>query len=159
MAFRFLRTLGERIAYPFVQTARIVGSALGDLGRALARAGTEIEVQALRRIAGALDEQDAASRIVLGQSSTEVLDPQGIPEALTRQRREYSWRFRMQGIDPRTGQRVERYLSISTDDLLSEAEARQRALSEFADEYGFSSEFIISMDTVSVTKAGRLGKL
>lgn len=56
-------------------------------------------------------------------------DPSRLPFALTKQLREYSFRVRVSGYNPDTGQREDRFFSISTNELLSRDEIESIALS------------------------------
>jgi len=146
-------SLGERIAYPFIRLGVSLGRSLGQIGAALTRAGAEIEATTIRRVIEAEDIERRAGAEIAGASGDRIPDPAGIPEAITRQRREYAWRVRMGYIDPRTGKRESRYLTISTDQLLSPNEAKAEAAKALADDYDIKGEFLIESEIVTVTRA------
>lgn len=159
MAGGIFRSLAERLAYPFIKLAERVGTATRDLGQILSRAGTAIEVSAIRRIEDAEAEAAARSREVLGVGETELPDPVGIPEALTRMRREYAWTVRTEYINM-IGQRLTQHLTISNDALMSEQQVLQQAADLLeSEEYAVRRGNIISMEVIRVVKAGPLGKL
>lgn len=159
MARGFLRSLAERLAYPFVRLAERVGTATRDLGNILSRAGTSIEASAIRRIEDAEAEAAARSRDVLGVGETELPDPVGIPEALTKMRREYAWTVKTEYINM-IGQRLVQHLTISNDALMTEQQVLQEAADLLdSEEYAVRRGNIISMEVVRVVKAGQLGKL
>lgn len=147
-------SLGERIAYPFIRLGVTLGRSLASIGASLTRAGAGIEARSIRRIVEAEESERRVAREVVGTAPDRLPDPAGIPEAITRQRREYAWRVRMGFIDPRTGQRQERFLTISTDQLLSPNEAKQAAADMLAEDYDIQGDFLIESDIIGVTRAG-----
>ncbi len=60
-------------------------------------------------------------------------DPSRMPYALTQQLREYSFRVRVSGFDPNVGQRVDRFINVSTNELLTRTEIEDIA-SGFAED-------------------------
>lgn len=147
-------SLGERIAYPFIRLGVTLGRSLAAIGASLTRAGAGIEASSIRRIIDAEEVERRTAREVVGTAPDRLPDPSGIPEAITRQRREYAWRVRMGFIDPRTGQRQERFLTISTDQLLSPNEAMEAADRMLADDYEISGAFVVEHEIIGVTRAG-----
>src|SRR5262249_17791811 len=109
------RTLGERLARPFVQAARAVGRAVADVGGALSRAGTIIEAAAIKRIETEEVQIDERSREVLDVGDDTIIDPAGIAEAVTKLRREYSYTVHLISLDPATGKRLDQFISLSTN--------------------------------------------
>lgn len=148
-----LLSLGERIAYPFIRLGVTLGRSLASIGASLTRAGAGIEARSIRRIVEAEAGERRTAREVVGTAPDHLPDPAGIPEAITRQRREYAWRVRMGFIDPRTGQRQERFLTISTDQLLSPNEAIDQARSMLAEDYDIQGDFLIESELIGVTRA------
>lgn len=148
-----LLSLGERIAYPFIRLGVTLGRSLAQIGAALTRTGAGIEARSVRRILEAEQEERQATREILGLPADRVPDPAGIPEAITRQRREYAWRVRMGFIDPRTGKSQERFLTISTDQLLSPNEAIELAEEMLAEDYDIKGDFLTQSGIVGITRA------
>ena len=148
-----LLTLGERIAYPFIRLGVNLGRSLGEIGAALTRAGAQIEAATIRRVVEAEEIERRTGAEIAGAAGDRIPDPAGIPEAITRQRREYAWRVRMGFIDPRTGKRESRYLTISTDSLLSPNEVRAEAGKMLAEDYDIKGDFLIEAEIQSVTRA------
>jgi hypothetical protein len=146
-------SLGERIAAPFIRLGVSLGRTLAEIGSSLTRAGAGIEARTIRRIMEAEQTERRVAEQVLGPSPDHVPDPAGIPEAITRQRREYAWRIRMGFIDPRTGKRESRMLTVSTDQLLSPNEAKETAAKMLADDYDIKGDFIIESELIGVTRA------
>lgn len=156
---KFLGDLAERLAYPFVKLAERLGSAVSNIGEALQGFGVKIEAGALRRLEGAEAEQRAQSAAVLGVADTDILDPLGIPEALTKMRNQYAWTFKTDYLDT-MGNRISRFTTVSTNELLSEAQARQVALDDLEDgDYAFRKGSLISISVERVVKAGIHGTL
>lgn len=147
-------SLGERIAYPFIRLGVSLGRSLVSIGQSLTRAGAGIEARSIRRIVDAEETERRTATEIAGLPGDRIPDPAGIPEAITRQRREYAWRVRMGFIDPRTGQRQERFLTISTDQLLSPNEAIDKARDMLAEDYDIQGDFLVESDIIGVTKAG-----
>lgn len=148
-----LLSLGERVAYPFIRLGVTLGRTIASIGASLARAGAGIEARSIRRIVEAEEAERRVARDVLGPSPDRVPDPAGIPEAITRQRREYAWRIRMGFIDPRSGARADRFLTISTDQLLSPNEAKQAASEMLSEDYDIQGDFITESEILGVTRA------
>lgn len=134
--------LGVRLG---VSTPRILAA----VGRA---AGEGFRSQTTRVIAAERAAQDRAAR-VLGTPSRDIIDPAGIPGSLTKMRRQYAWRVRTIYVDPQTGRRIERFVTVSTDDLLSHEDAITEAESMLESEYGITSELQIDTEVVDVRKA------
>lgn len=145
--------LGARIARPFIQLGITLGRTLSEIGTVLTRSGARIEASSARRIYEAeRAERAAASDLVVG-GLDRLPSRDEFSEAVTRQRREFAWRIRLGYVDPRSGESTVRYLTISTDELLSPQEAIDEALDELADEYGVSGEFVVESTVVSATRA------
>lgn len=145
--------LGARVARPFIQLGVRLGRTISQIGAAVTRAGARVEVDQLRRIVTAERQLRRETAEVLGLPRNRIIDPQGIPEAITRQRRRFAWKVRTVFIDPKTGERIERFLTISTDDLLSPNEALAEANELMASEYGVQQSFIVESEIEQVTQA------
>lgn len=146
-------SLGERIAYPFIRLGVSLGRTISEIGQALTRAGAGIEARSVRRIVDAEEVERRTAREAVGTAPDHLPDPAGIPEAITRQRREYAWRVRLGFIDPRTGARQERFLTISTDQLLSPNEAIDQARAMLAEDYDIQGDFLTESELIGVTRA------
>lgn len=145
--------LGARIAQPFIRLGVRLGRTISQIGAAVTRAGARVEADQLRRIVIAERQLADETAEVLGLPRNRIIDPQSIPEAITRQRRQFAWKVRTVFIDPRTGERIERFLTISTDDLLSPNEALAEANELMASEYGVQQSFIVESEIEQVTRA------
>lgn len=148
-----LLSLGERIAYPFVRLGVTLGRTISQIGASLTRAGAGIEARSIRRMAEAEESERRTGRELASTAGDRLPDPAGIPEAVTRQRRQYAWRLRMGFIDPRTGQRQERLLTISTDVLLSPNEAIDAGKRMMDDDYDIKGSFVTEAEVIGVTRA------
>lgn len=146
-------SLGERIAYPFIRLGVSLGRSLSSIGAALTRAGAGIEASTVRRIVEAEETERRVASQVLEPAGDRIPDPIGIPEAITRQRREYAWRVRMGFIDPRTGRSQERMLTISTDQLLTPNEVKESASKMLADDYDIQGDFLTKVEIIGATRA------
>lgn len=145
--------LGARIARPFIQLAVRVGRSITRVGSALQRRGVQVEAGALRRIATAEERLRRETRTVLGARTDVVLPPEQIPEAITRQRRRFAWRVRFGIVDRRTGDVTDRFLTLSTDDLLSADEALSEAQGILEADYPDEFQALVDSEIVNVTQA------
>lgn len=145
--------IGARIASPFIRLGVTLGRSLGELGRIFTETGTAIEASSLRRIYEADVEERSIAKEIEGQPPDLAIDPSKLPEAITRQRREYAWKVRVGYIEPGTGERRSRMLTISTDQLLSPNEALAEARGMMEDEYQIKTSFLVSAEMVGVTRA------
>lgn len=155
-AYSAVRT-SIKIARGAVQTgARLGTAAIGRttaaIGRAIERTGTSIQARQLRRLTEAEDRLQATGEGILGRPRNEILDPDLIPEAITRQRRNFAWRVRTEYIDPRTGERVDRHVTVSTDRMLSQEQATAEAEDMLLTDYSIERERIIQSEVTMVTR-------
>lgn len=122
------------------------------LQRELSAAGLGVRrtdlLDAVRSIRGV---EAAADRLKSVRSDLRP-DPQRMPIARTRQLREYSFRVRVQGIHPETGERQSRYFQVATDDLMTRAEIEEIAL-----DYSVDTEVYAPFepDQVDLVRASR----
>lgn len=145
--------IGARIARPFVRLAVRLGRSITQLGTALQRQGVRVEAGALRRIATAEERLRAETRTVLGERTDIVLPPEQIPEAITRQRRRFAWRIRFGIVDRRTGEVRDRFLTVSTDNLLSADEALAEGQAILDADYPDEFEALVDSEVIGVTRA------
>lgn len=155
MAFGPINLLGRAVsaALPFIRLGISLGRGVAALGSIITRAFVRAEAASVRRVIEAEVQQRREVREVLGRPHNEVLSPDLMPEAITKQRRQYSWHTRFGFIDPVSGERRERHISVSTDSLLSPEEALQEAQDMLSDDYNIDASFVINSDVVGVTRA------
>lgn len=156
MALGFLNflELGARIARPFIQLGVTLGRSLAEIGATLVRAGSTVEAASARRIYEAERVERTATSDIIGRGGGRVPDPSEYSEAVTKQRRQFAWRVRTTYIDPRNGEETTRYLTISTDAMLSPDQAITQAEDMLSEDYAIESTFIVGSDVVSATRAG-----
>lgn len=155
----FFKSLAERLASPFIDLAHSLGTPLREVGEALRGLGVSLEVSAIQKEERAIDQQETQTRALIGSGLDELPDPAGIPEAITKQRRQFSWIIQFDVLDSVTGERNTRYISVSTDSQLTPNEAMAEAEEVITKEYGVEKQAIISSEVTRVTKAGALGTL
>lgn len=159
MARKPPKTIGERIAYPFLRSAVRLGKATREIGEALRRAGVAVEASAIRDIEHSIRESEEASRRVLGVDHHELPDPDDIPEALTKMRRKYSYTFRGEYLTE-LGARISRYINVSTDRLLTQSQAEEAAQRILQDDTpSGQARSVITLEVIELKKAGPLGTL
>lgn len=145
--------LGTRLVYGALQLGvRLARTATEILG-SLARTSASFEASAVREILARERATKAATAEILGGARDRVPEDAAFAEAITRQRRTYNWRIRIGWIDPSTGERRERYLSISTDERLSPEEALRRGEELAGEEYGITSELVFESEITQATRA------
>lgn len=145
--------LAARVARPFIQLGVRLGRTVAQIGTVLQRTGARVEAESIRRIVRAEEQLRRETRTVLGQRTDVVLPPSAIPEAITRQRRQFAWRVRFGVVDRASGQVVDRYLTLSTDDLLSADEALSQAEEMLRADYPDQFELMTESEIVQVTQA------
>lgn len=79
-------------------------------------------------------------------------DPSRLPAALTEIRREYSLTYEAIGIDTNTGQPTKRFITVSTDELLTRQEFDDAAADVFADD---PESYGIAVTSLTVVEARR----
>lgn len=155
---RIVRDPLSRILRPEFLVGQI-GGALGTIGRALAGLGAVVEAGALRREALREAEIAVATGVVEGLPSDLIIDDATIPDAVTRIRRRYAWTIRVRYIDPTTGERIERFITVATDRQITREEAIATAEEETFPESPKIAGAIIDSELVRVVKAGEAGRL
>lgn len=139
--------------------AQPIGGLIGRIGRALGQLGTSMEAAAIRRELEREAEIKRQSDAALGVSVARPLTDADIPEAATKLRRKYSYTVRIESIDPLTGRRVERFITISSDRLRSDEEIFGQATDGFAEGYGVTESNIIRISIEGIKRAGAAGTL
>lgn len=140
-------------ALPFIRLGVRLGRGLGAISELITGTFAGLEAAVVRRTVEEVARKRAAEREVLGGPRSTVPPDERIPEALTRQRRNYAWRTRFGFIDPRTGKRNERFLTISTDRQLSGEEALEEARNMLEEDYSIDPSFIIDEEVIGITRA------
>jgi hypothetical protein len=136
-----------------------LGQGIGQIARALANLGAATEAAAVR----ARVEREAATerqaRGAVGIAQGALPREADIPEATTRLRRRYSYQVAIDYIDPKTGQRLTRYITVSSDTLRSINEVIDEAHGMIGRDYGFTESHVTATRVESVKKAGAAGTL
>lgn len=145
--------LAGRIARPFIQLGVRLGRTVAQIGTVLQRTGARVEAESIRRIVRAEEQLRRETRTVLGQRTDVKLPPSAIPEAVTRQRRQFAWRIRFGVVNRISGEVVDRYLTLSTDDLLSADDALAQGEDMLRAEYPEEFELMTESEIVQVTRA------
>jgi hypothetical protein len=166
MAFSFLKNplgavLGviRGVVDPFRRIREPVGSAIGAIGRGLAKLGADVEASAIRaRVERERELADKAAGAA-NKSRTGGLSDADVPEATTKLRRKYSYTVRIESLDPATGKLVERFVTVSSDRLRNDEEIYGQATQGFAEGYGIQDAHITSITITGVKKAGAAGTL
>jgi len=156
MAFNPLGLLARatRAVYSTVRlgVARL-GATVSQVGQALTRAGVAIEASQLRRLHAAEVQLQRQTAEVLGVADmARPIDPVNIPEGITRQLRDYAWRVRLQYIDRVSGLAKEKWVTVSTDQILSPDEAIAEA-EGLGSNYEIDSGNLIHSELMEVTRA------
>lgn len=156
MALSPIGLLGKVIstAYPFIRLGVSLGRSVTSIGNLITRAFGRAEASVIRRAVEAETAQRAETRNVLNLPPSSMIPDELMPEAITRQRRTYAWRTRFGFIEPTTGQRGERYLTVSTDNQLTAEQALEEARKMLLDDYDIDESFITDERIVGVTRAG-----
>lgn len=106
-------------------------TALQNAGQGYRRTDFLRDVAAIRGV-------DQASARLSRMAGSHYPDPSRLPFALTKQLREYSFRVKVSGYNPETGQAEDRYFSISTNDLLTRDEIESIALGHAANQDNYA---------------------
>jgi len=122
------------------------------LQRELSAAGIGVRrtdlLEAVRGIRGATL---AADRLKSVRSDLRP-DPARLPHAVTRQLREYSFRVRVQGLNPLSGQHESRWFQVSTNELLTRNEIEDVALGYSVDTEVYEPFDPDQVDLISATR-------
>jgi len=139
-------------ALPFIESGLSRGMSTTVLQRELAANGLGVRrsdlLEAVRSIRGTEQAADRLRSVRLDLRP----DPARMPHSRTRQLREYSFRVRVQGINPETGEQQSRYFQVATDDLLTRGEIEEIALG-----YSVDTEVYLPFepDQVDLVRASR----
>jgi hypothetical protein len=100
--------------------------------------------------------QEAAGRVI-GLPRDLPIDIRDIPEAVSRQRREFAFTVRTLYIDVATGAQTSRFITVSSSALLTPAEIEMEAQEILKDGYGEIEP--ISFEITRMTRVGATGLL
>jgi hypothetical protein len=146
-------SLGARILEPIIRGSVWLGRNVLEVTRDVLAAGIrgiDAEIAALHR--AELELKRASDVVVVAEQ--DLPDIAGIPEAITMQRREYSYTVKVTTIDPNTGRPFDRYINISSDRLLGKDEAKREAEKLAEEEYDwYRKQNLISSEVTSITRA------
>lgn len=140
-------------AYPFIRLGVRLGEGIERLGSTIVRNFARLDASVVRRAIDAEVRQRAEIRSVLGRPLQDLIPDDAIPEAITKQRRNFAWQTRFGFIDPSTGRRAERFITVSTDSRLSSEEALEEARNMMEEDYEIDPSFIIDEEVIGVTRA------
>lgn len=145
--------LGARIAAPFIRLGVRLGRSLLETTQSILRSGLDAVESELARVYRAEQRLRAETTALGALKGREKIDPIGIPEAITWQRRTYAWKHLIEYIDPATGNIESQYITVSTNDVLTPDESAALAEEAFLKNYGVGRERITKSETIGVTKA------
>lgn len=136
-----------------------LGSAIGKLGRALANIGADVEAAAIRRRVEREAELAKEADRAAGVSRVRLPTDTDIPEATTKLRRKYSYTIRVRQLNAATGQIEERFITLSTDSIIDDANIVTNTRSLIGEGYGVDLDRVTEIETVSIKRAGAAGTL
>ena len=138
---------------PFIESGLTRGMSTAAIQAELSSAGIGVRrtdlLAAVRSIRGA---GAAADRLKFIRGDYRP-DPAGLPHAVTRQLREYSFRVRVQGYNPLSGQQESRYFQVSTNELISRNEIESVALGYSVDTENYEPFEPEQVDLIYATRA------
>ena len=127
-------TRGLLRALPFVDRGIAEGLSANAIGRALAAEGLGVQRSVLLRYIREARGLEARSDYFRALRTDARPDPNRLPEALTKLRRNYSTRVKVRGYDSQTGQEVTRYFTVSSDLPLTKDEAIEDILAQIEED-------------------------
>ncbi len=146
-------SLAARIASPFIRLGRRIGQPIQRLTERLRRRISGLRGEEVAAQATALERIEQASARIAAARRDRVPDSIDIAPALTRQRRTFSWRFRVRVVDPELGEVVQQFVTVSTDRNLSLSEAESEARQIATVSPRIAGEDVVETEFVSVTRA------
>ena len=139
-------------ALPFIESLTARGLTTTAIQSELQAAGLGVRRQdlltAVRAVKGA---EAAADRLKFVRSDFRP-QPSLLPQAVTRQLREYSFRVKVQGVNPETGGYEARYFQVATNELLTRDEIESIALGYSVDTEVYEPFEPDQVDLVSATR-------
>lgn len=148
-----LLSKAARLAVPYVSKAVRLRQSVESVRRRVGAAIAGVKPEAIEAIArGEREAERRTAEVVAGDLSTPI-DPERLPEPITRQRNRFAWRIRVQYIDPNTGAIRERFVTRSTDEVLSPEQVLSDNRSMLFDEYGVEDQSIMNQEIVQITGA------
>jgi hypothetical protein len=139
-------------ALPFIESGVSRGLSTTQIQTELSAGGIGVRrtdlLEAVRAVRGA---ELAADRLKSVRSDYRP-DPSRLPQAVTRQLREYSFRVRVQGYNPETGNPESRYFNVSTNELMTREDIESVALGYSVDTDVYLPFEPEQVDLVSATR-------
>ena len=128
-------TAGVREALPFIDHLARQALPANEIIRQVRAAGLTVRraaaLEAIRTIKGVI----AGGRYIQAVRNDFLPNPDRVPTAATLIRRNYSYKVRVRGFDPQTGDPVERHISITTDTLMSKNDVYNIAADTLASDH------------------------
>ena len=148
MAFPFLLGLSSRArrASPIIRRGVREGVSSRALTGILQKAGLGIRRQTLLDIMRLMEGEAAIGPVLSALGLNRRPNPLRLPPALTKIRRAFSFTVRARGLDADTGASVERFVTVTTDTLLTRGEIE--ALAEQALEGEGPSGSLLSFEVL-----------
>lgn len=136
-----------------------IGATIAAIGRALERQGASMEAAVIRDRVERERAAQAAAHGAVVTATRGMIAEADMPEATTKLRRRYSYQLTIESIDPLTGKRVERHITISSDRLRGDEELRGQAIDLFGESYGIDTSRVTRIEITGARKAGEAGTL
>lgn len=115
-------TKGARDAFPFIQSLAATSASANEILRQVSAAGMQVRradglklISAFRNIASQANYIKAVRKDFLP-------NPARFAESVTRLLRNYSYSVRVEGTHPATGEKVQRWITVSTNDVLTKSQ-------------------------------------
>lgn len=156
MAFRGLVSLfsrAARIATPYIQKLVRLREPIARIRRTIGARIAGIPREQLEQIVQRERLIREATERVVSVRPAEPVDPDILPAPITAQRRRFAWRIRYQIVHPLTGEVLDQYLTVSTDDILSPEQAMAEARQMAFENYGVEPSDILETEVTTVTHA------
>lgn len=161
MAFPFLLGLSARArrASPIIRRGVREGVSSRALTGILQKAGLGIRRQTLLDIMRLMEGEAAIGPVLSGLGLNRRPNPLRLPPALTKIRRAFSFTVRIQGVDVETGVGSQRFITVTTDTLLTRGEIEalaEQAIETDSDRYKLVVSNILLTGGVRAGAAGLL---
>ncbi len=161
MAFPFLlkQTARARRASPMIRRGVREGVSSRQLMGILQKAGLGIRRQTLLDIMRLMEGEAAIGPVLSALGINRMPNPLRLPPALTKIRRAFSFTVRVRGSVETTGEPIERFVTVTTDTLLTRGEIEALADEAIEGERGHYDIVVSNLLLVGGVRAGAPGLL
>ena len=158
-AWLSLLSVSARRAYPFVLAGVEGGVSSRALTEILREGGTPLRRQSLLEMMRRISGVEASAKRIRNVRKDRLPTAGTLPEALTKIKKRYSFRVRVEGVWSSTGERVKQFINVVSNELMTPHQAEMTAEEYASTGTSWDVIEIESSTLVSAVKSGVRGVL